>query len=99
MSSAVAMILLVGVLAHPTLQTTVGPSPQEQTLREYTGAYQWGPNAFIYLQVWNEFSGFDKPGQLVAFDESGQIRVLYPTDYDKFFAGPAIAVPKPIESR
>ena len=41
--------------------------------------YRWGPDAFVYLQLWHEFSGFDKPGQLVAFDESGVIRVLYPT--------------------
>jgi hypothetical protein len=48
--------------------------------------------------MWNEFSGFDKPGQL-AFDESGDIRVLYPTDRDQFFAGPGAAVPTPLESR
>src|SRR4051794_6288535 len=74
-------------------------SINEPVLREYAGVYQWGPNAFVYLQLWNEFSGFDKPGQLVAFDESGQIRVLYPTDNDKFFAGHGIAVAKSIESR
>jgi pimeloyl-ACP methyl ester carboxylesterase len=70
----------------------------ERALREYTGVYQWGPNAFVYLQMWDEFSGFGKP-QLVAFDESGDVRTLYPTDSDQFFAGPGAAVPASIESR
>src|SRR5207302_942089 len=43
--------------------------------------------------------GFNKPGQLVAFDESGDVRMLYPTDRDRFFAGPGVAVPASIESR
>src|SRR5260370_16162236 len=48
--------------------------------------------------MWEEFSGFGKP-KLVAFDESGETRTLYPTDRDQFFAGPGIAVPSSIESR
>jgi pimeloyl-ACP methyl ester carboxylesterase len=71
----------------------------ETVLREYAGVYQWGPNAFVYLQMWDEFSGFGKPRQLVAFDESGQIRTLYPTDHDRFFVGPGAAVSTAIESR
>ena len=35
----------------------------------------------------------------VAFDESGDVRTLYPTDLDRFFAGPGAAVPTAIESR
>ena len=31
-------------------------------------------------------------GQLVAFDESGQRRTLYPTEPDRFFEGPGFAV-------
>ena len=58
-----------------------------KVLREYAGVYQWQPNGFVYLQLWNELSGFDKPSQLVAFDESGEVRVLYPTERDHFFAG------------
>jgi pimeloyl-ACP methyl ester carboxylesterase len=65
-------------------------------LREYAGTYQWGPDAFLYLQLWNEFAGTD---QLVAFDESGDVRTLYPTDRDRFFAGPGAAVSDAIESR
>ena len=61
--------------------------------------YRWGPDAFLYLQLWHEFSGFDKPGQLVAFDESGVIRVLYPTGDDRFFAGPGVAMSSSVESR
>lgn len=71
----------------------------EKLLRDYTGVYRWGPNAFVYLQLWNEFSGFAKPSQLVAFDESGEVRTLYPTDPDRFFAGPGAAVSTAIESR
>jgi pimeloyl-ACP methyl ester carboxylesterase len=48
--------------------------------------------------MWEEFSGFGKP-QLVAIDEAGDVRILYQTDDDKFFAGPGIAVPESIESR
>lgn len=71
----------------------------ETALREYAGAYRWGPDAFVYLQIWHEFSGFGKPGHLVAFDESGDVRVLYPTERDRFFAGPGAAVPASVESR
>jgi dienelactone hydrolase len=65
-------------------------------LREYNGAYQWGPNAFVYLQTWNELTATD---QLVAFDESGDVRALYPTDRDRFFAGPGAAFPIAVEAR
>lgn len=71
----------------------------EAALREYAGVYRWGPNAFVYLQMWNEFSGFSNPSELVAFDESGEVRTLYPTDRDRFFAGPGMAVRTSIESR
>jgi pimeloyl-ACP methyl ester carboxylesterase len=83
----------------PPLQAPALRSWDEKLLREYTGVYRWGPNAFVYLQLWNEFSEFAKPSQLVAFDESGEIRTLYPTDPDKFFAGPGAAVSTAVESR
>jgi len=86
--------VLEGLLA----QTPIVRPVDEMALREYAGVYQWGPNAFAYLQMWDEFSGFGKP-QLVAFDESGEVRTLYPTDRDQFFAGPGIAVSASIESR
>lgn len=65
------------------------------TLREYVGTYQWETSGFIYLQMWNEFTGTD---QLVAVDESGEVRTLYLTDNDNFFAGPSAAVSTAIES-
>src|SRR3977135_783328 len=49
--------------------------------------------------MWDEFSGFGKPRQLVAFEESGEIRTLYPMDRDRFVAGPGAAVSTSIESR
>ena len=91
--------LLEGVSARSALQTPAVRPVDETVLREYAGVYQWKPNAFVYLQMWNEFSGFAKPSQLVAFDESGELRTLYPTDRDHFFTGPGVAVSTSIESR
>jgi pimeloyl-ACP methyl ester carboxylesterase len=85
------------VLAAPC--TPQGPTIKavgEEALREYPGVYQWGQDAFLYLQLWGELTGTN---QLVAFDESGEIRVLYPTGADQFFAGPGAAIAKTIESR
>jgi uncharacterized protein len=97
---ATVFAALFGVMfARSALQNLPARAPDEKVLREYTGVYRWEPNAFVYLQMWNEFSGFDKPSQLVAFDESGDVRVLYPTDRDQFFAGPGAAVPASVESR
>ena len=48
--------------------------------------------------MWEEGSGFGKPS-LVAFDESGELRTLYPTDRDQFFAGPGFTVATSVESR
>ena len=81
-----------------------GPAPailtiDENSLREYAGVYQWGPDAFIYLQMWDEFTGFGKPRELVSFNESGEVRTLYPTARDQFFTGPGMAVSTSIESR
>jgi uncharacterized protein len=67
----------------------------EQVLREYAGAYQWDQTHVVYLQVWAEFTGSN---QLVAFDDTGEIRVLFPTDRDRFFTGPGIAVRTALES-
>jgi pimeloyl-ACP methyl ester carboxylesterase len=90
---------LVGVaIARSALQTPAVRSVDEKVLREYTGVYRSEPTAFVYLQMWNEFSGFTKPSQLVAF-ESGEVRTLYPMDRDQFFAGPGAAIPASIESR
>ena len=98
-SVAAVVALAAAAIGRSTFQTPAVRSVDENVLREYTGVYQWEPNAFVYLQVWHEFSGFDKPGQLVSFDESGDVRVLYPSDRDQFFAGPGAAVSTSVESR
>ena len=49
-----------------------------------------------YLQIWPELTGTK---QLVAFDETGELRTLFPTEPDRFFTGPGAAVPAPVESR
>jgi pimeloyl-ACP methyl ester carboxylesterase len=93
-----ATALLVIVTARPALQTPAVRSVDEKALREYAGVYRSDTNTFVYLQMWEEFSGFGKP-KLVAFEESGETRTLYPTDRDQFVAGPGVAVSASIESR
>jgi len=46
--------------------------------------------------LWSEFGG---PPTLGAFDESGDVRALHPSDRDRFFAGPGMTVATAIESR
>ena len=89
-----------GILsARSSRQAPVVRAVDQKFLHEFTGVYQWSPNAFVYLQMWDEFSGFGKPSQLVAFDESGEVRTLYPAADDRFFAGPGAAVSTSVESR
>jgi len=56
---------------------------EENALRAYAGVYCWEGLGYVYLQIWNELSG---KNELVAFDETGQVRTLYPTENDRFFA-------------
>jgi hypothetical protein len=70
-----ATILVAAATLCFAAQPPTIKSLDQATLREYAGAYAWGPDAFLYLQVWSELSGTP---QLVAFDESGQVRTLYP---------------------
>jgi uncharacterized protein len=91
-----ASAALAGVVALLAFQTPSVRPADEKVLREYVGVYQWEPNAFLYLQIWNELTGTN---QLTAFDESGDVRTLYPTDADRFVAGPGAAVPTSVESR
>ena len=97
-SWSLAAALVAVTVARSGSQSPAVRNVDEKILREYTGAYSWGSGGFVYLQLWNEFSGFDKPAQLVAFDEDGLVRVLYPTADDEFFAGPGAAVPASIEA-
>jgi len=64
-------------------------------LRDFVGTYKWNTDDFLYLQMWSEFTGTN---QLVAFDESGEVRTLYRANRDQFFCGPAAAVESPVES-
>ena len=77
-------------------QVAPPPSIDDQSPRKYVGTYEWGPDHFVYLQMWSEFSG---KNDLVSFDESGQVRTLFPADGGRFVAGPGAAVPNPVESR
>jgi len=95
-AATAAAVLLQGMLAVAAPQAPAPRSVDEKILREYAGVYQWGPEAFVYLQIWSEFSG---KNQLVAFDESGEVRTLYPMEGDRFFCGPGAAVPSVIEYR
>jgi len=97
--AAVATVLLWTTIGLSALQSPAVRAVDEKVLREYTGVYRWEPTAFVYLQMWDEFTGFGTPRQLIAFDESGDIRTLYPTDPDQFFAGPGMAVSTSVESR
>src|SRR5713226_5555965 len=82
--------------ATSAFQLTRLLSLDQSALRQYDGAYQFGPDHYIYLQMWSELSGTD---ELVAFDERGEVRTLSPTDRDGFFAGPGAALPVSVESR
>jgi dienelactone hydrolase len=87
---------LLGTLIARSFQSPAIRTVDEVSLREYAGTYQWDRNAFLYLQIWPELAGTN---QLVAFDETGELRTLYPTEPDRFFAGPGAAVPASVESR
>src|SRR5262245_26190042 len=89
----VALLIIATPLALSALQAPAVEAVDENVLRQYAGVYQSDADGFFYLQLWNEFSGFDKPGQLVSFNESGEVRVLFPTATDRFFTGPAVAIP------
>jgi len=97
-AASIVLVLFDAVQVISAVQIPAVQPIEERALGEYIGVYQWGPNAFLYLQMWDEFSGFGKP-QLVAFDESGDVRTLYPTDRDQFFAGPGAALSTSIQSR
>src|SRR5438270_3783507 len=95
-SRTITAIILIAAatVSSATQPPTIKPLDQA-SLRKYAGAYAWGPDAFLYLQLWSELSGTP---QLVAFDESGEVRTLYPTDHDRFFTGPGAAVSTSLES-
>jgi dienelactone hydrolase len=91
-----ALATLVGVAVLPAPRRPVVRSFDQATLGEYAGVYQWDSGGLVHLQTWVEFGATP---QLGAFDESGEVRALYSTDIDRFFAGPGMAIPTAIESR
>ena len=61
MGGTMMLALVGGLIAISSRQTPVVHPVDESALREYAGVYQWGPDSFVYLQMWDEFSGFGKP--------------------------------------
>ena len=94
--AGIALASVVGTVVTRSLQHPSVRTVDEATLRAYAGVYEWEANAFVYLQLWSELSASN---QLVAIDESGELRTLYSTEPDRFFAGPGAAVPDVVESR
>ncbi|HEY3052479.1 MAG TPA: alpha/beta fold hydrolase [Thermoanaerobaculia bacterium] len=95
-NATVAAAVLATAIAGSAAQAPAVLSVDENILREYVGSYRWDRDSLVYLQMWSEFTG---KNQLVAFDETGEVRALYPTDRDRFFTGPGAATPSSIESR
>lgn len=86
-AAILSAVLLGGDRGRSAPQVPTVRSVDERVLRGDAGVYQWEPNAFLYIQMWSEFTG---KNQLVAFDESGEVRTLYPIADDRFVAGPAL---------
>src|SRR5256885_7416955 len=96
LGAVAAALIIASPIACSAQQSSAGRSLDENALREYAGFYQWSSDSFVYLQPWAELTG---KNQLVAFDESGDVRTLFPTDRDRFFAGPAAADSSVVQSR
>lgn len=98
--TALAAVLGVGLAALVVARALQGPAIRpldEAALREYTGVYRWEDDGFVYLQLW-KLTSFEAPSDLVAIDESGEVRALYSTAPDRFFAGPGAAINTAVES-
>jgi uncharacterized protein len=94
LSSTLCIALAAVVSCVRAAGQTGSATAPENDLREYQGTYRWSSDSTLYLQLWSEFSG---KNQLVAFDESGDVRTLYPVSRDRFTLGPGAAVPSPVE--
>jgi uncharacterized protein len=97
LASYVALFSATLMAAAVTHSQSPAPALDSAALSLYSGVYQWNESAYVYLQPWEELNGFGKP-MLVAFDESGEVRTLYPAGGDHFTTGPGMGVPEPIES-
>ena len=76
--TTIAAILTGTVHASSASQAPIVLPLEAKVLRDYAGVYRWGTNAFVYLQMWDELTAFGD-SRLVAFDESGDLRMLYAT--------------------
>ncbi len=98
---AMTVLLLVASAAVPVARGQANASDPDKpytmdraTLEQYSGAYQWAPNRFVYVQLWAEL-GKD---QLAAFDEAGKVRGLFPLGPDLFVVGTGVGTPSPVEA-
>ena len=55
-----SIVFLGGRIVVSAPQAPTVRAVDEKVLREYAGIYRWEPNVFVYLQMWDEFSGFGK---------------------------------------
>ena len=93
-SYAAALLAIPVALCSQTPSATARDSAN---LHEYAGAYRWDRDSgFVYFQPWAEFTG---SRQLVAIDERGEARALFPAGRDVFTAGSAVGRATPMESR
>src|SRR5215212_354430 len=91
-----ALLVSAACSTRSTSQTVQASPAAESVLRQYTGVYRRSSGEFLYLQLWSELTGGT---QLVAFDDSGSVRVLFPlAGRDQFFAGRAAAIPSDTEA-
>ena len=94
---AASALTIAACSSVPGAQEADRTAPDTSRLRDYAGAYKWDDgDSYLYLQPWAELTGAT---QLVAFDENGDTRALFPSHTDAFVAGAAIGIAKPIESR
>lgn len=66
----------------------------KETLHAYEGVYRLSPTKHVYIQVLDALGD-----NLVYFDDTGEIRALYPRSTDTFTAGPGLFLPFPLETR
>ena len=91
-----SVALLCTSIAISLSQVAPPSAIDDQSLRKYVGTYEWGPNHLVYLQTWSEFTG---KNDLVAFDDCGEVRTLFPAEGGRFVTGPGAGIPDPVESR
>jgi len=56
-SATAVALLIVRTAACAAPPQSASLQAAEKVLREYVGVYQWRANAFVYLQLWSEFTG------------------------------------------